>query len=181
MAETWFISDTHFSHKNILEYEPTARPFASIEEMNEAMIERWNSVVKPNDKVYHLGDFCMGGKHNVAIAGRLNGNKRLIMGNHDAYPAEEYLKYFKSIHGVLFWNSLILTHVPVHPHCLPKRAIGNAHGHLHSKQIEIHEPYETPQGWAYGCLDKRYANVSCEQNNLTPINADIILERFKDD
>ena len=60
MSDTSFIGDHHFFHKNILEYEPIARPFASVEEMNEAMVERWNSVVKPYDKVYHLGDFCFG-------------------------------------------------------------------------------------------------------------------------
>src|SRR5437762_1961140 len=93
MINTWFISDTHFGHKNILEYEKESRPFTSIEEMHEAIIERWNSNIKPSDIVYHLGDFCFGKKH-LEIAQSLNGKKRLVMGNHDCYPAADYLRYF---------------------------------------------------------------------------------------
>lgn len=173
MAETFFISDTHFGHANILQYEPVARQFVTVEEMNEAMIDRWNRVVQPFDKVYHLGDFCFGAK-NIEIAGRLNGQKRLVLGNHDIYPIPEYLKYFKSVHGVRFWGDCILTHVPVHPDSLGSRAKYNIHGHLHSKNV-----------MRYGHMDKEmcvkdnsYINVSAEQNNLTPINADVILNRL---
>ena len=56
----WFTSDLHFNHKRIIEYEPTTRPFASVEEMNETLIKNWNSVVQPEDTVYVLGDFIMG-------------------------------------------------------------------------------------------------------------------------
>ena len=49
----WLISDTHFCHKNIIEYEN--RPFRDVEEMNSEIIRRWNSVVAPEDAVYHLG------------------------------------------------------------------------------------------------------------------------------
>lgn len=64
MAERFFISDTHFSHARILEFEsddgrPVRSGFSSVEEMDEAMIERWNSVVGPKDKVYHLGDVAI--------------------------------------------------------------------------------------------------------------------------
>lgn len=173
MSETFFIGDTHFGHQNILTYEPIARPFATVEEMNEAIVDRWNSVVGKFDKVYHVGDFCMGGRENIAIADRLNGQKRLVMGNHDAYPAELYLKYFKSIHGVLFWNDCILTHVPVHPANLQHRSTYNIHGHLHSKRVETAgNERNKGAGLPDNTYDWRYINVSCEQNNLTPISAD---------
>lgn len=161
MIETYFTSDTHFSHKNILEYEKEHRPFSTIEEMNECLIERWNSVVRPKDNVYHLGDFCMGGKENIEIAGRLNGLKRLILGNHDSYPMEEYLKYFHRIYGVKFWENCILTHVPVHPSNMmgeKRRCVLNLHGHKHSKVMN----------------DIKYFNVAVERHNLTPVNADLI-------
>lgn len=157
MSETFFISDTHFGHKGILEYEPIHRPFSCVEDMNEAIIERWNKVVNKHDKVYHLGDFCFG-KSNMTIADRLNGQKRLVMGNHDCYPASEYLKYFLSIHGVLFLKDIVMTHVPVHLSQLEHRSKYNIHGHLHSKKLD----------------DKRYICVSVEQNNLTPVNMDEI-------
>ena len=64
--------------------------------MHEVMIDRWNSVVRPNDIIYHLGDFAFG-RHNIKIAERLNGKKRLIMGNHDTYSTADYLSYFDKL------------------------------------------------------------------------------------
>jgi len=58
MAKVFFTSDTHFNHVNIIKY--CSRPFSSVEEMNREMIARWNSVVGPEDTVFHLGDFAMG-------------------------------------------------------------------------------------------------------------------------
>jgi len=84
---TFFTSDTHFNHVNqkgtgVIDY--CNRPFQNIEEMNEAIIRRWNMVVGYNDIVYHLGDFSFGPKEMAAeILGRLVGRKILIKGNHD--------------------------------------------------------------------------------------------------
>lgn len=80
--KTFFTSDTHFNHENILKY---CRPmFKSLDEMNATIIERWNSVVGKDDQVYHLGDFAMGQKQFHAGFGQaLNGKKTLIRGNHD--------------------------------------------------------------------------------------------------
>jgi calcineurin-like phosphoesterase family protein len=76
----FFTSDHHFGHRRIIELNN--RPFASIEEMDEALIERWNAVVGPDDVVYHLGDFSFGDQANYLP--RLNGKeKHLVIGNHD--------------------------------------------------------------------------------------------------
>ena len=79
----YFTSDTHFYHDNIRGY--CNRPFDNVEIMNEAMIERWNKIVTPEDTIYHLGDFCMGRKevNCPLVLPRLNGHKILIKGNHD--------------------------------------------------------------------------------------------------
>src|SRR5271165_3310117 len=78
----FFVSDTHFFHQRILEYCPT-RPWKTVIEMNEGLIEAWNSVVKPDDEVFHLGDFSLAFRPVEVYTRRLNGMKHLIVGNHD--------------------------------------------------------------------------------------------------
>lgn len=179
MNDIWFTSDHHFGHKNILEYEKEARPFASLKEMHEILTERWNSVVKPNDIVFHLGDFAFG-RQNIAIAESLNGKKKIVMGNHDTYPSKYYLEYFDKLYGVTYWGRCILSHIPVHPNGLGQRWLLNVHGHLHSKRVQNYVYIVTGLSTKHEFKDDiSYFNVSCEQNNLTPIHADIIRERMK--
>lgn len=78
----WFTSDTHYGHARVIEY--SKRPFSSVEEMDERLVENWNAVVQPGDRVYHLGDFAFCPVERATeIARRLNGQKFLIFGNHD--------------------------------------------------------------------------------------------------
>ncbi|KAB1071148.1 metallophosphoesterase [Methylobacterium planeticum] len=87
MAVTWFVSDTHFSHRGILsDRMDRPRPFASIEEHDEVLISRWNDRIREDDIVWHLGDFAYGGGHQRAreIFDRLRGRKFLVVGNHEA-------------------------------------------------------------------------------------------------
>lgn len=79
MTTTWFTADHHFGHKRVIAF--ARRPFASVEEMDEDMVRRWNSVVAPGDTVYHLGDFAFA--DHTPYLSRLKGQKRLIVGNHD--------------------------------------------------------------------------------------------------
>ena len=78
----FFSSDHHFYHSNIIRY--CQRPFLSVEEMNEEMVRRWNTVVQPEDIVYYLGDFSLAKRAVTVFAPRLHGQKHLLMGNHDA-------------------------------------------------------------------------------------------------
>lgn len=78
----YFTSDQHHWHSNILKYNPN-RPYKSIEEMNEGLIRNWNSVVKPEDDIYCLGDFSFSFRSIELYSHRLNGNKFLCPGNHD--------------------------------------------------------------------------------------------------
>lgn len=78
---SFFTSDTHFGHANIIKY--STRPFASAKEMDDTIIHNWNAVVKPGDTVYHLGDFAVGGPEADEYLRRLNGNIKFCWGNHD--------------------------------------------------------------------------------------------------
>lgn len=79
----FFTADSHFWHNNIIKH--CNRPFSSVEEMDKTIIDRWNSVVRDNDIVYHLGDFCWKTKVDVweSYVKQLKGTIHLIKGNHD--------------------------------------------------------------------------------------------------
>lgn len=116
---TWFTSDHHFYHKNIIRY--CARPFAIAEEMDRAMEDNWRALVKPGDTVYHLGDFALG-KPWVAAAllQRLPGRKILIRGNHDkGINRLTGPGMFEEVHDRLTielgGRKVLMCHYPYHP------------------------------------------------------------------
>lgn len=82
MSKLHFTSDLHFGHANIIKY--SSRPFDSVDDMNEALIENWNQQVSPNDTVWSLGDFAFAKYETIVeILRRLNGNIHMVLGNHD--------------------------------------------------------------------------------------------------
>lgn len=82
MSKVWFSSDTHFCHDRGFVYEP--RGFSSVEEMNEAIVQRWNSVVAPEDTVYLLGDVMLNDNvKGIEFLKQLNGQIHILNGNHD--------------------------------------------------------------------------------------------------
>jgi calcineurin-like phosphoesterase family protein len=168
MRDIWVISDTHFGHENILKFKDKdgqpVRDFESVEEMNETMVDRWNSVVKQGDKVYHLGDVFFGSKDNFkTLWPRLKGHKRLIVGNHDDI---KFLSSGGFFGKVQMWRmfpefKLVLTHVPLHLSQLQRfisqtetRYLTNVHGHIHQNP--------SPEG-PYKC-------VCVEQTDYTPMS-----------
>ena len=146
----FLISDTHFGHENIIRY--CGRPFSCAAEMDEAMVERWNAVVRPCDHVYHLGDVAMR-REQLQTVKRLNGHKRLVFGNHDVYDYKSYTEVgFKKLFGVRVIDGLLLTHIPVHAESLGRFA-ANVHGHIHQQP----------------CHAGRYVNVSVEAIDYRPV------------
>ena len=83
-GEIWVTSDTHYGHANIIRF--CDRPFASSEEMDEALIANFNERVKPGDTVYHLGDFSFA-KDPARVFRRLNGTIHLVLGNQFLYQS----------------------------------------------------------------------------------------------
>lgn len=166
----WFISDTHFDHNNILKFKDKddnlIRPgFDNVKHMNEFMVEQWNSAVKPGDKIYHCGDFGFGTK-SVKYINRLNGQKRLILGNHDDVKKDKLYDYFQKIHvwRVFREFDFVATHIPINEKSLSKIKF-NIHGHTHQNDVR----YENGQ------INLRYFNVSVEKNNYRPFHVDEIL------
>ena len=171
MANVFLVSDTHFGHAGVCHftnYDGTKlRPWDNPEEMDEAMIERWNAVVKPNDKVYHLGDVVINRKALKTLH-RLNGDKVLIKGNHDIFRLNEYTEHFRDIRGYHVLNGMILSHIPVHEESIARFGV-NIHGHLHSNRV-----------MKDGVIDPRYFNVSVEQIDFTPISIDDLRQKVKE-
>lgn len=131
----WFTSDTHFGHDNIIKY--CKRPFKDVNEMNEALIDNWNTCVKKNDEVYHLGDFAMM-RDPDRILRRLNGRKHLIYGNHDAknrkfYESTKHLESSQDVKQLRIGNVTIwLSHYAharwPHAHHGALHLFGHSHG-----------------------------------------------------
>ena len=141
----FFTSDNHFFHKNVLSFED--RPYSSVEEMNAGMIESWNSVVKENDIVYHLGDMVFGNIDKwKEVLLQLNGKIRLIRGNHDTSNVVTKLSnegYFDEYHDVCCYIKrskfqMWLTHYPMNIGMRSRKF--SISGHIHSTpSVEVNQ------------------------------------------
>ena len=174
MPSVWLVSDTHFGHEKTCtvfkrEDGSPLRPFSCAEEMDEFMVKAWNDRVRPNDKVYHLGDCVISRKH-LEIFNRLNGDKVLIRGNHDIFDLKEYATHFRDIRGYHVMNGMILSHIPVHSDSLSRFGCC-IHGHLHANRVMKARGVDAKTGEIlYGKeIDVRYFNVSVEQIDFAPI------------
>ena len=183
---TYFTSDTHFGHERIIEL--SGRPFATVDEMDEALIDRWNAVVNPTDTVVHLGDLALG---TLAVSlpktRRLNGRRLLKPGNHDRVSPEyangKQIERFIPIYEDAGWEILhgdsvlelgrftvALSHYPyVGDHTDADRHVDARpddlglpllHGHIHEQRRE----------------DGRMLNVGVDVNDFTPVHEDVVLE-----
>lgn len=131
----FFTSDTHFGHSNIIRY--CKRPFANADEMDDVLVANWNSRVAKGDTVYHMGDFAFkDAEFAKAIRKRLNGNIRLILGNHDrlSYLSDpdfgfETVKYYDEIsHNN---QKIVLFHYPMRSWHKNMRGAWHLYGHTH--------------------------------------------------
>ena len=168
---TFLLADSHFGHLGVCKFlredGTKLRPWETTEEMDEVMIENWNRVAGPKDKVYHLGDVVINRKALKTLS-RLNGDKVLIKGNHDVFRLEEYTPYFRDIRAFGHFDGFALTHIPIHPDSL-SRWSGNVHGHLHSNRVMFGDK-----------IDPRYLCVSMEHINYTPLAWEDCKKRFEE-
>ncbi len=179
----YFTADHHFGHKNILKYEPNNRPFKTIKEHDEFAISQWNSRVRPDDTVYHLGDFSLGDKSVVApMLENLSGKIYFVPGGHDYRWLEAWESTFKHWRGLLLLSplySLEIDQGKKHPLVIvlchyamrvwDRSHYGSLHlfGHSHGRLT-------IPHG-------HRSMDVGVDTNNFKPYSLDEVVERLSID
>ena len=161
MSNTFFTSDLHFFHNNVIRF--CNRPYSSVEQMNDALISNWKSVVKPDDHVWMLGDISFGNyDQTTGVLNQLPGIKHLIVGNHDRKGRPDKLfnrdweRHFVDRHDYyrlkMKEGKFVLCHFPF---ASWERNYYNFHGHVHSLA---------------GYKNKwRQYDVGVDANNYTPI------------
>ena len=184
MYNTFIVSDTHFGHEKTCtvfkrEDGSPLRSFRDADEMNAEMIKRWNAVVRPHDKVYHLGDVVINKKF-LYILPLLNGKKRLIRGNHDIFRDDEYRQYFRELRAYHVMNGMILSHIPLHPESLGRFGT-NIHGHTHGYRVKKMRGIDVKTGTILYSdeNDVRYHCVCVEQTDFAPILLEDVYKRIE--
>jgi calcineurin-like phosphoesterase family protein len=164
-GKTFVTSDLHFGHKNIIVYEN--RPFLTVEEMDQKLIQNWNNVVSKTDKVFVLGDVSFYDKEKTKeLVTQLNGKKILICGNHDkGRNVQWWLDVgFQEVSKfpIIINEFIVLSHEPptYFNSCTPYFYL---YGHVHGSDM-------------YKTVTKNTACVCCERWGYTPVN----LEKIKD-
>lgn len=187
-VRTWFTSDTHFGHANIIRY--CDRPFSSVADMRRGLVDRWNAVVGDDDQVFVLGDFALGRlEESLTVLGELRGAKHLLVGNHDrpfdpdprrrAEWTGRYLAAgFASVtngtvgYALLGQHPVLMGHFPYHGDSLGEDRYASerpydaglpiVHGHVHTE-------------WR---LSGRQLNVGVDRNDYTPVSEDDVVKRL---
>ena len=165
----FIIADTHFGHENIIKYE--SRPFNDTEEMNNRLIELWNSVVGKDDLVYVLGDFTLSRRMDVIknLVSSLNGRKILIMGNHDTRKPKDYVECGFEVatrKPIMVELGVILMHEPFDDPSLIAPNYIYFFGHVHANKT----------------LMDKYSNCMCvsvERIDYRPIDLDRYIRKLR--
>lgn len=173
MTIQFITSDIHFNHLNILKYNAETRGhFKDVTEMNEGIIQRWNSVVAPEDHTFILGDVAMGDVSKApALIERLNGTKTLVLGNHDRKLVKitDIERLFSGgihnylVHSVDKHTHLVMFHFPIHS--WDNRGIGAIHTHGHT--------HGAPTG-----IQGRIIDVGMDCNNLYPFKLSDVVSKM---
>ena len=170
----WFTSDLHFGHANILKF--CNRPWETTDEMNADLIKNWNSVVKPDDLVFDLGDFAFASNSKWKdLLSQLNGHHYLILGNHDIlrWPGDKIMELFESVsHQMILkidGRTVYLNHYPYL--CFggawrkPENAVYQLFGHVHSGPNCV----GTDTDRLVNLFPYQY-DVGVDNNNYTPVS-----------
>lgn len=179
----WFTSDLHFGHRNIIKF--CNRPWETVEEMDKALINNWNSVVDKDDIIFDLGDFAFASNSKWKyILNQLNGHHYLILGNHDVsrYPGDKTMELFERVEHQMIVKIddryVYLNHYPYL--CYggswrgPKNAVYALHGHTHLLKTE-----NTGKDFERMSITFPYQyDVGVDFNNYKPISWEKVCEKI---
>lgn len=166
MSKIFFIADTHFGDKNIIKYE--GRPFKDVEEMNNVLIENWNSVIGSMDTIFVVGDF-ISDRSYLDIIHKLKGKIKIIVGNHDISLIDDYRRYgnvevFE--YPIILDNFWMISHEPMY--ITENSPYANIFGHIHNNPM-------------YKTVSTRSYCVCVERNNFKPICFDYIKKMVREE
>ena len=167
----FFTSDQHFGHFNIIRL--CSRPFGTVEEMDEALLSKWNGKVKADDTVYILGDLFFRAAKVEPILKTLNGRKHLIVGNHDhtwmkRVEASDYFASVQTLKEVeVDGRVLTLCHYPMLSYPQARRGY-MVYGHIHNN---VRDDY-----WPLIARRSRMLNAGADVNNFEPVSFDELVE-----
>ena len=164
----YFISDSHFGHRNIIKY--CNRPWSTSEEMDDGMIQCWNSVVRQDDRVFVVGDMFLCDEDAAKdIMSRLNGYKILIAGNHDSRESKMLRIGFNEYHRELTYclgdmGTALMKHYPQPDKVTTEGGYDYLiHGHIH---VPPHR-------------DGLKINVAADLIDFTPVSRDYVLDSLR--
>jgi calcineurin-like phosphoesterase family protein len=156
----FFTSDTHFGDHRVLNLYP--RPFKDLSEMEEILVQRWNAACRPEDEVWHLGDFARTPAIEANVLPRLNGRKHLLVGNNDSPVGGEGWQSVQTYAEIerdgIF---LVLCHYPFRSWNRQHRGAWNLHGHSHGRLAALPRQYD----------------VGVDANDYRPASLEEVLER----
>ena len=181
MSKKWVTSDIHFNHQRIIEFCPETRGHCtSVDDMNELIIQNFNSVIRNEDTLYMLGDIGFGDVDScLNLINRINGNKVWIHGNHDRkfWVSDKYkeMKYsigviedtpYKTISHTVDGkkNNIVLFHFPIESWEGKSKGSIHLHGHCHSS------PDQT--------INSRRMDIGVDSNNLMPYHLDSVVRKL---
>ena len=176
MSNIYITSDLHFCHDRAFVYEP--RGFPNIDEMNQAIVDNWNSIVQPDDIVYVLGDIMLNdNEQGLKLLKSLKGEIHIVLGNHDTATREALYKDCQNVAEVALAAKLkyrgyhfFMTHYPCLTGNLEKESLKqctcNLYGHTHQTTN------------FYQDIPFMY-NVAMDAHNCTPVHIDQIIEDMK--
>lgn len=175
LKKLYFTSDTHKGHANIIKY--CARPFSSVEEMDEELKWKWNNSVNNDDVVIHCGDIGFGNTDKIlSWYEKLNGIKILILGNHDYHLNLNKIKksnVFEEIYDSLFISlsdnqKIHLNHYPFMSWNEQMKGSWNIHGHVHTTFNSEMIP-----------LVENQFDCGVDNNDYAPINYYLLKNKIK--